>query len=366
MGKNFWSKEEECELEEMYKNGLSFKEMSEKLNRTITSVQYKSSKLKLGEKYMRSNNPNFKASYQDYDWCFDRYINKGMTHKEMADECGATKRVIEKWCSQIHGINNHTFRKLKKLKDMQRQIIMFGVLGDGHIDKRETQPMYIESHAENQKDYLFWKYEILKDLCNNKPVYYKETETNFGENKIYKCKPTYRLNTKILDDLYEIRNMTNIDILNELNEFGFCLHVLDDGYRGGHWQICLAEWTQEEICFYINKVRSLFGFTCKQNKDCRYVDFDANSSRKIDEMILRNIPNELDIVQYKIINNGKITSAANYNYIVKDGNVVGLNSYCRKNGIPYKKGKKVYDSFNLGNEITELDEDKFLEKLKVA
>ena len=31
----------------------------------------------------------YKAIYQDYNWCFDRYINKGMSHKEMAQECGA-------------------------------------------------------------------------------------------------------------------------------------------------------------------------------------------------------------------------------------------------------------------------------------
>ena len=39
-----------------------------------------------------------------------------------------------------------------------------------------------------------------------------------------------------------------------------------------------------------------------QEKDKRYVLFNSNDSKIIDQKILKNIPNELDIVQYKILN----------------------------------------------------------------
>ena len=39
-----------------------------------------------------------------------------------------------------------------------------------------------------------------------------------------------------------------------------------------------------------------------QIKDKRYVLFNSEDTKIIDQKILKNIPNELDIIQYKIIN----------------------------------------------------------------
>ena len=36
-------------------------------------------------------------------------------------------------------------------------------------------------------------------------------------------------------------------------------------------------------------------------KDDRYIGFGIEDSKKIDAIILRNIPNDLDVVQYKIV-----------------------------------------------------------------
>ena len=221
------------------------------MNMRIGMISSRSSYLKLGDKYMRSNNPKFKAPYQDYDWCYERYINKGMSHQEMADECGASLRVIQKWCCEIHKLNARTFKENKEMTDKQYQIILFGTLGDGHIDKRENQPLYIESHAIDEKEYLFWKYDQLKDLCNSPPKYYKEIYSQFGTDKYYLCQPYYRVETRIINQLKEIREMARIDKINRLNEFGLSLHVLDDGNRRDHWQLCLAEYSQEEIDLYI-------------------------------------------------------------------------------------------------------------------
>ena len=354
MGRKTWTQEEEYLLEKMYKDGLSLSEIAKKMDKEYVSVKDKSRRMKLGDKYMRQNNPKFKALYQDYNWCYERYINKGMSHQEMADECGATKRVVEKWCSQIHQLNNHTFRHLKKINDIQKQVIMFGRLGDGHIDRRETQPMYIESHAEDEKDYLFWKYEILKDICNKQPVYYKESYSPFNDGKQYLCRPSYRLNTRIIDDLYSIREMERSEIIEQLNEFGLSLHLLDDGNRGNLWHICLAEWTIEEKELYINICEDRFELNCYLAKDDRYAYFDANSSRKIDKIILANIPNDLDIIHKKIIDNDKITKPANYIYVTCGDKKYGLNTYCRSHGIAYKKAKNKMDELKL-KKISESD-----------
>lgn len=353
-----WTNDDKNKLEEFYKQGLSFDEISKRMNRSINSINAMSSELKLGEKYTRSNNPNFKAVYQDYDWCYERYINKGMSHQEMADECGASLRVIQKWCSEIHKLNRRTYKNQKRLNNKQKELIMFGLLGDGHIDKRETQPMYIESHAENQKDYLYWKYNILKDICNKEPMYYPPQENIMINGSLSNQKAYYRINTKIVYDLKDIRNMTRIDIINNLNEFGLSIHTLDDGTRTeAYWSICLAEYTQEEINLYIKICKERFGLNLYQCKDIRYANYDADSSRKLDKIILNNIPNNLDIIKYKILEND-INKPANYIFIInKNGDKVGLNTYCRNNGLFYKWCKYVMDKFN----YSEINEKDFLE-----
>ena len=48
------------------------------------------------KKHINKHDCNFKAIYQDYDWCYQKFIIEGLNHQEMDDECGVNKRVIEK------------------------------------------------------------------------------------------------------------------------------------------------------------------------------------------------------------------------------------------------------------------------------
>lgn len=329
--KKRWTEEEKERLENLYATGKLLKDISKSMNRSIGSIQHQINKLHLGDKYMRSNNAHFTAVYQDYNWCYERYINRGMTLQEMADECGASLRVIQKWCVEKFHLHSHSFRKLKKLNPLQKQVVMFGCLGDGHISNCDNAPIYIESHAENEKDYLFWKYSMLKDICNNEPSYHAASYFSFGTDKQYLCKPVYRFNTRIVDDLKKIRSMERIDIIRELNEFGFCLHILDDGSRCNLWQICLAEWSDEEISLYKKICYDRFGLIGNSIMDKRYFEFNAFSSYKIDEMILRNLPNDLDIVHKKILDNPNIKENKKYRFVILDDDTkIGLSTYCKK------------------------------------
>lgn len=332
MGKKTWTQEEIDIVEEGYKNNVKIQDLADKLHKTCTAISSLAVRKGFSKKYIKPNNARFKAVYQDYDWCYDRFINKGMTQQEMADEANASIRVIKKWCTEKYGLHNRSFKEFKKLNDLQYQIILFGTLGDGHIDKREDEPLYIESHSIEEKDYLFWKYEILKDLCGQPPVYHEEKYSNFGGNNYYLCKPTYRMGTRVINDLKRIRNMSRSDKISQLNEFGFCLHILDDGNRGDLWTNCLAEWSDEEVELYIRICKERFGLNCKRQTDVRYVQFDAYSSTKIDSMILKNIPNDIDIVHKKILDNNKIRKFQQCIYIMlPDDKEVGFSTYCKKN-----------------------------------
>lgn len=357
MSKNTWTEEEINILKDLYSNNESLEKIANKLNRTKKAVARKANNLQLSRSIMDKHNNKYKAPYQDYDWCYERYINRNMTHEQMAKEANTTLRTIQKWCSEKHRLNAHTFKYHKKLSDIQRQLIMFSLLGDGHIDKREKEPLFIVCHAENQKDYLYWKYDMLKDLCASEPTKYSgENKTFTSGGKAYQCKPFYRFGTRIIYDLIPIRKMNKIDIIKQLNEFGIAIHILDDGNRSNsNWYVCVAEFTQEEKNLYVNVCKSNFRLNCKTIKDDRYIEFDAPSSRKIDDIILSNIPNNLDIIQYKIIDKD-ICEPANYFYVHVDNEDIGLARYCKTNGIKYEQTKNML--VELG--YVDIDESKLI------
>ena len=318
INKGVWTEEEINTLKESYAKLLPIVDICELIpNHSEEAIYSKAERLGLTKQFIRKNNLNYKAVYQSYDWCYERYIVKGMTMEEMAEEAGCKVRTIQKWCGDIYGINGHTFKKLKKLNDKQREVILFGRLGDGHIDKREGQACYIESHAEDQKDYLFWKYDILKDICNIPPTYYPSTVKKIGDKECV-AQPSYRMTTRLVDELILLREIPRIDIINKMNEFGLSVHALDDGSRTEYWSVCLAEWTDDEVDTYIRLCLDRFGLKCKRTTTNGYIyaQFDKDSSIKLDKIILNNIPVDLDIVKKKIINNKHIKGDRNELYSI--------------------------------------------------
>lgn len=349
-----WTQSEIKLLEDGYMHGLSIKEIQEKLpNRSAASITHKAIRLGYSTLYMKKQNSNFKAPYQDYVWCYDRYIIKGLTHKEMADELNVSLRVIQKWCVEKHGLHQWSFARLKRLNSVQKELIIAGTLGDGHIDKRDDCPIYIESHSETETDYIFWKYSILKDICNSPPIFHNSMYCNFGTEKKYYCKSFHRLATRKVNELLEIKNMSKMEKIDSVTEFGFSIHILDDGHRNSSWILCLAEWSDDEILYYIRVIKEKFGLNCYQEKDKRYIRFDADSSRKIDNIILRNIPNELDIIRKKITNNIQITSYVKYRYVITSNGKTALGKYSKLNHLNYRICRSIFDEFLETEEIME-------------
>lgn len=297
-----WSAEEVELLKKMVGENRSASEMVNVLGKTKGAIQSKMAKL--GIQTDSKYNINNKKIYQNYDWCYKNYIVQGHTMQEMADMCGVTLRVIEKWCREKFGLSNRTAKDFIELNDEQKQLIMFSLLGDGHIVKRENTPLFIVSHAENQKDYLFWKYSILKNLCNKKPSYVEAKIKPFNE-KEYLSQPAYRLGTKVINALRPIKQMTKKEIVQELNEFGLSIFMLDDGScdRAKRWEICVADFDDETKQTFIDVLKERFEIEGKLEKDVRYIRFNKENSAKISDIILRNIPNDLDVVRHKIINN---------------------------------------------------------------
>lgn len=296
-----WTQEQIDYLRQAYEKDVPRKEMAIFLDRSVGSIVTKA--MALGIESNSKYNNKYKAIYQDSEWLLGQVL-LGKEPQDIATELGVSRRVIEKW---LYEKNHFIFREVYKLTPIQRQIVIWGTLGDGHIDKRDTQPLYIESHSIEEKDYLFWKYEQLKPMFNNPPTLYKGAEKTFGNNKTYSCKDYYRMSSKVINDLYTIRDMSKIDKIKTLDELGLSLYLLDDGSRNNsQWELCVAMLSQKEKELFINECETKFNLTAYMtNCDNRYIKFNALSSRKIDDIILSTLPNDLDIIRKKIFNHRK-------------------------------------------------------------
>lgn len=294
-----WTSNDDAILTKEYYARSSLDSIAQKLGRTYGAVSARAQKLGLTKDVIRNNNANYKAPYQDYNWLYQKVVVEHKTPSEIALETGFKLRTIEKWLYEKHKISNRTIKELITLTDKQKMLIIAGTLGDGHIP--QDIPVYIESHADDEKGYLKYKYEILKNINLKEPTV-RDGCVKTIKGKLCNIKPSYRMTTREVDELVQIRSMKQIDKINYLDDFGLSLHVLDDGSRSAsNWEICVAEWTDEEVEAYIEKL-AFFGITAHRCKDKRYIRTIGEGTKKCDEMIISNIPANIDIINKKFKN----------------------------------------------------------------
>lgn len=241
---------------------------------------------------MQSNNFN----YRNREWLFNEMIAAGKSEHTVAQENGWTVRVVQKW-AQIYGFGDNKFKELKTLSVYQKQLILGSLLGDGHIT---DEGVFIVSHSEKQKDYLFWEHQILGDCCKNSPTRY-EGKIKEIKNQLCNIQPSYRFNTRKINELKILRKQSKVDIIHNITDLELSIWMLDDGYRDIYnWDLCIASLSLEEKV-ELFKVLQDKNLKYAVRKDPRYIRFNCRSTRELDAVILENIPNELDIIQYKIL-----------------------------------------------------------------
>ena len=139
------------------------------------------------------------------------------------------------------------------------------------------------------------------------PTRYGEKQQYFSDGNYYNCQASYRFNTRTYDSLRPFREMTNRDLLLSLNEYSFSIWMLDDGHcnEDGGWDLCCPLKTQEDRDYLTAILKDKFNLIARQQKDDRYFRFHIDDSIKITDIIMKNIPHNLDIIKYKILSKPK-------------------------------------------------------------
>jgi len=112
------------------------------------------------------------------------------------------------------------------LLDIQQQVILGCILGDGYMRKKTHAHLQI-THSIKQKEYVNWKYRILKNLVSGQPLRYRGNGKRVG----YRF---YTRNLPILSKYYKkfyIGGKKIIPKIINLTSLSLAVWYMDDGSK---------------------------------------------------------------------------------------------------------------------------------------
>ena len=123
----------------------------------------------------------------------------------------------------------------RKLSQYQKEILLGLILGDGTLEKNGKNVRLRVEHGIKQKDYLWWKYEKLKEFTKSPPRMVKVRDKRTGKENI-----KWHFSTVCLPELNEYREKfykkdrkkVPKDIEKYLvSPLSLAVWFMDDGYK---------------------------------------------------------------------------------------------------------------------------------------
>lgn len=158
------------------------------------------------------------------------------------------------------------YKKTLKLSDLQKEVLVGLILGDGHIElspNRKSARLKVEYSIKNA-DYVDWLYQVFQNLVRMKPR--KRTINSFGGNFV-----RYGFTTLSLPDFLKYRDLfyqTKTKIIPKsirklLTEVGLSIWFMDDGsYKSKECHgklICTHNFSTQEVTFLCETLKDKFG-----------------------------------------------------------------------------------------------------------
>ena len=169
-------------------------------------------------------------------------------------------------------------KKKLTLSSRQKSLIIGSLLGDGtmRIGKGAVNANFKVEHGLQQKDYVYWKYQILKPFVFTKPkISYRTNENGERYAKSWWFRTIrHPMFTQIYREFYEgegYRNGRKIippKIEKELNPFVLAVWIMDDGsYSRNKIDISTYCFSLEEIHRLQTSIKKITGIKVSYYRD---------------------------------------------------------------------------------------------------
>jgi len=199
-------------------------------------------------------------------------------------ECHSIIRVIIMVNTVGSSENKHWYKKWIPIKNgvtilpTQRSLIIGSLLGDGtmRMGKGAINANFKVEQGLAQRDYVLWKYEILKPLVFTEPkISYRYT----AQKEKYPKSWWFRtIRHPLLTGIYNMfyisqgyktgRKIIPKNIIDELDALGLAIWIMDDGsYSKGHIDISTYSFLEPEINLLQLTLKKKFDVEIKYYKD---------------------------------------------------------------------------------------------------
>ena len=193
-------------------------------------------------------------------------IAQGYTQKEIASKFGMTVRQVTVF-TNYNGLKNHNKSKNIKLTNIEKQVILGSLLGDGTVDRYGRLRI---QHSSKQLEYNEYKNSLLKSIVKS----FKKDITRFDR----RTKKTYYSNlvsTQCLKPIKEcynswykdsVKTINLSDIIN-IDPLGLAIWFMDDGFKcNSGIKIATDSFKKEELLELIKVIFVKFNILFKIDK----------------------------------------------------------------------------------------------------
>ncbi|MDP1688890.1 MAG: LAGLIDADG endonuclease [bacterium] len=176
------------------------------------------------------------------------------------------------------------------LTQLQRSVIIGSILGDGYVRifKGRKDALLEINHSFKQKEYVDWKFSILRNICRSGPKMRKSNGNRIAYRFYSKQLPEI---TKLYKLFYQNKKKLIPSSL-KLDPIILAIWFMDDGSRCGlsNYYLNTQQYDLEDQHKLISKLKIL-GLEVTLNKDKTYsrIRFLSSSIPRLKKLIARNI-----------------------------------------------------------------------------
>jgi hypothetical protein len=183
------------------------------------------------------------------------------------------------------------------LTQLQKSFLIGTLLGDGYLRQiKGRRNAFLEvNHSITQKEYVEWKYKILKNLTRSGPKSRKGNGTRIAYRFFTKQHPEF---TKMMDLFYKENKKCIPDLI--LDPIGLAVWYMDDGSRCSKNNVYLnTQQFSKNDQYKLLKILDQIGLEGALNKDKQYyrIRFKTSSIPKLFGIIREYI---IPSMKYKI------------------------------------------------------------------
>lgn len=177
------------------------------------------------------------------------------------------------------------------LSEVQKQVLIGTLLGDGHISKQLKRLEF--GHSIKQFEYLYWKNNVFENFSN-----YEKPSSN--EKICWATTRTDNLFEKYRDIFYpDDKKIIPEDVLNQIEPLGLAVWYMDDGSSNGSRIIlCTDAFSQKDVINAKEILNKRFDLSFRHsNSDNRLFISNYKDASKFVELIKDKV---ISSMQYKL------------------------------------------------------------------